>query len=335
MSFYALNKLKNYLNTIKNDYNIELIDDIFLNDMFIKYKNFSRVYIGFDISNNFIKNIKCYLGAKNNMPDNFNENLCSVMREKSSDSSKSLYNIVFNESNFCLTEYSFSVLKKQTLNQTTPNRSVFIARFKKYHEEKINSIINNLLTITNYEYIEKDISNCVNIIKDIIHTKSHPVFIIGLNIDDDLLKSNEIKIYYDLYSFEDFEHEFGCNNFYTSICAVKKIFFETKNMIANKEYSHAIKYFETIEAIPTMFCINYRKNDSNVNKIYFVEGNKPINNKIEFLSGLHKILYNDNLTELNKEILTSALNNGFKLAEMCIALKDGKTELKIYFNLDL
>lgn len=328
-----LENIEGYLNILRNKYLTDLINNTYIKDKFNKYKYVNKAYIGFDICDNQIENIKCYIGAKKDLCDKFNENYCSIMLNKSAQFNKKLCNAIFDKNNFSLTENSFSLLNNFNSDLIT-DRDVFIGRFKNLDDNKINNILDNLLIISGYSFAKESIQKCINIIKNENNTQKHPVYILGLNTSNNFFKINEIKVYYDLCKFKNIYDEFGNNDYNVAANAAKKILSMTNDVVLNEKYNNIIEHFKLKEAVLTMFCINYRNNTEDIHKIYFKEGNKPINDRPKFISDLHKIIFGDYMSEINKEILCSAINNGFNLAEMCIASNGKNLKLKIYFEFD-
>lgn len=332
MDVQILKIIENYLNFLKKNYLSDIVSNPYLIGKFSKYKYLNRIYIGFDIDDNYIKNMKCYVGSKKDSTNKFNENHCNMMLNKSIKSNKNLFYNVFNVNNFCLTENSFSLFKKFN-KDLVPQRDVFIGRFKNLTEEKINNVLDDIMKIGKNLCIKEDIRNCINIIKNENNTQKHPVFIIALDMHN-LLSVNAIKMYYDLCKFEKYYDEFGYNDFIVSSKIAEKLISIAQNTILKEKYQNIVEYFKQEDAVLTMYCVNYNKNSDNVYKLYFTEGNKQISNRIKFVSELHKIIFGNEMTKLNQEILSSTINSGFNLAEMCVAANNKSSQLKIYFELD-
>ena len=97
-------------------------------------------------------------------------------------------------------------------------------------------------------------------------------------------------------------------------------------------YPHLVKYFHRVGGVLALFGVNYRIDGTKIYKFYFTDGNEEIENRREFMSGLHQIVFGEKMTEDNLCVLQLALKHGFSPAEMCIATDGKNAMMKTYFS---
>jgi len=192
--------------------------------------------------------------------------------------------------------------------------------------------LKNLMLLTGFEEDTHDIMSYEKIIRDANKTKRHPIYIIGINGGCKPSESEEVKLYYSFYSFDACDNLYGDNDFEISLEAAQGLLGQIDDAALSRVFPSLKTLFGSQDTILALFGLNRRKDKRRVHKLYFTDGCEPINNRMKFLSDLHKILFGNEMNETNKELLASALTYGFSPAEMCIASDGENLMMKIYFS---
>ena len=297
---------------------------------FLPYPKTNRVNVGFDIVANKLTNIKCYIGARTDCSDAFTNDLCNKFQEDTPDSLRDLARVVFDPNAFCLTENSFSLLEKHFIPLPF-SRNVIAARLKAMPIPEVETFVKAVFELggltTQYDYSRK----LTDIIINNNGTKKHPVYIFGVNRNS-TGGFDEIKLYYDMYQYDRLDDIYAHNDFgvATNTGSVLTGWIDDPKM--QMLFPGLVDHFSKVNGILAIFGVNYRMDGRKVYKFYFTDGNEEIKNRREFMSELHRILFEEEMTEDNLNVLQLALEHGFSPAEMCIATDGRNAMMKTYFS---
>lgn len=303
-------------------------EDVF--EQFLLYPKTNRVNVGFDIVENKLTNIKCYIGATTDYSDAFTNDLCIKFLEDTPDALQNLARAVFDPSAFCLTENSFSLLEQHFIPLSF-SRNVIAARLNAMPIPKVETFVKTVFELggltDQYDHSQK----ITDIIINNNGTKKHPVYIFGVNRNS-AGGFDEIKLYYDMYQYDKFDDIYAHNEFTvaTKTGTILSEWIDDPRM--QTLFPRLVEHFSKVDGILAIFGVNYRMDGTKIYKFYFTDGNEEIKNRREFMSGLHRIVFGKAMTDENLNILQLALEHGFSPAEMCIATDGKNAMMKTYFS---
>ena len=297
---------------------------------FLQYPKANRVNVGFDIVANKLTNIKCYIGARTDYSDDFTKELCKKFQSDTPEEFRGLAGMVFKPETFCLTENSFSLLEKHFIPLSF-SRNVIAARLNAMPSSKVEAFVKSIFELggVNEQYIHAQ--ELSDIIMKNNGTKKHPVYIFGVNRNC-TGGFDEIKLYYDMYQYDKFDDIYAHNDFEIATKAGKALVKYIDDQRMKLLFPRLVAHFASAGGILAIFGVNYRIDGTKVYKFYFTDGNEKIQNRREFMSGLHRIIFGEDMTEDNLNILKLALDHGFAPAEMCIATDGKNAMMKTYFS---
>lgn len=297
---------------------------------FLQYPKTNRVNVGFDIVANKLTNIKCYIGARTDLSDEFTYDLCKKFQAETPDGFQDLSKEVFDPKNFCLTENSFSLLEQHYIPLSF-SRNVIAARLNAMPIAAVEKFIEAVFKLggLDNQYIHSQA--LTNIIINSNRTQKHPIYIFGVNRNSTGW-FDEIKLYYDMYQYDNFDDVYAHNDFTvaTKTGAALTDYIDDARMQAL--FPRLVELFSQVDGILAIFGVNYRTDGTKVYKFYFTDGNEWIKDRRRFMSELHRIVFGEAMSEANLDILQLALKHGFSPAEMCIATDGKNAMMKTYFS---
>lgn len=297
---------------------------------FSKYPQTNRVNVGFDISANKLINIKCYIGAKTDRSDEFTNDLCRKFQKETEGRYMDLARAVFNPEYFCLTENSFSLLEQHYIPLSF-SRNVIAARLKAMPIADVEKFVAAVFELGGLSEQYHHSLDLTNIIFKKNATKKHPIYIFGVNRNSSQ-GFDEIKLYYDMYQYDNYSDIYAHNDFAVATCTGEALVEYMRDEKMKTLYPHLVKCFHKVDGVLALFGVNYRIDGTKIYKFYFTDGNEEIENRREFMSGLHQIVFGEKMTEDNLCVLQLALKHGFSPAEMCIATDGKNAMMKTYFS---
>lgn len=297
---------------------------------FLRYPKTNRVNVGFDIVANKLTNIKCYIGARTDYSDAFTSDLCEKFQADTPNELRDLARVVFNPSAFCLTENSFSLLEQYYIPLSF-SRNVIAARLNAMPISEVETFVESVFELGGLDEQYAHSQELTNIIINNNGTKKHPVYIFGVNRNS-TGGFDEIKLYYDMYQYDKFDDVYAHNNFAVATNTGIALTEQIDDQRMQSLFPKLVDHFSKVDGILAIFGVNYRIDGTKVYKFYFTDGNEEIEDRREFMSGLHRIVFGEEMTENNLNILQLALKHGFSPAEMCVATDGKNAMMKTYFS---
>ncbi len=143
---------------------------------------------------------------------------------------------------------------------------------------------------------------------------------------------DEIKLYYDMYQYDKFDDIYAHNEFSAATNTGLALTEWIDDPRMQTLFPGLVDHFSKVDGILAIFGVNYRMDGTKVYKFYFTDGNEEIKDRRGFMSELHRIVFGEDMTEDNLDVLQLALEHGFSPAEMCIATDGTNAMLKTYFS---
>lgn len=297
---------------------------------FLQYPKTNRVNVGFDIVANKLTNIKCYIGARMDYSDAFTYDLCEKFQVETPEGLQDLARVVFNPESFCLTENSFSLLEQHYIPLSF-SRNVIAARLNAMPISEVETFVESVFELggLDAQYIHSQ--DLTNIIINNNGTKKHPVYIFGVNRNS-TGGFDEIKLYYDMYQYDKFDDVYAHNDFAVASNTGAALTKHIDDQRMQSLFPKLVEHFLRVDGILAIFGVNYRIDGTKVYKFYFTDGNEEIKDRRGFMSELHRIVFGEEMSEDNLNILQLALKHGLSPAEMCIATDGKNAMMKTYFS---
>lgn len=330
MSEIAQHLIWNLLEDVQSIIPQKIIGKEEIHRQFLQYPKTNRVNIGFDIVANKLTNIKCYIGARTDCSDEFTHDLCKKFQEESTRNYQDLARVVFDPEVFCLTENSFSLLEQHYIPLSF-SRNVIAARLKAMPVSKVESFVEAVFELGGLDDQYNHSHDLANIIINNNGTQKHPVYIFGVNRNS-TGGFDEIKLYYDMYQYDNYSDVYAHNDYTVATNTGAKLSEYIDDQRMQSLFPQLVKHFSGADGILAIFGVNYRSNGTKIYKFYFTDGNEEIKNRRRFMSKLHQIIYGEEMSEDNLNVLQLALKHGFSPAEMCIATNGKNAMMKTYFS---